>query len=119
MKTSEMYAIAEVNPEAKFKRPNLNDTTYMFDENGILVNLECGEYTASVILPKPNEEWELIPQEVTWQEAIQAWVDGNKVYYVLNGVRRSYLDDVEYLRVFDGCRPISKDEISKGKWYIE
>ena len=65
-----------------------------------------------------NDDWELVPQEATWRDAIQAWVDGKKVFYILNG-KKSYLDDVDYLRVFDGCRPISKDEISKAKWYIE
>ena len=73
--------------------------------------------TGIAVLPI-DEEWELVPQEVTWQEAISALLDGKKVHYIING-NKVHLADSYYLRVMDGARPISKDELSKCKWFVE
>ena len=62
-----------------------------------------------------NDDWELLPTEVTWQEAIQAWANGEKVHYVFNNTK-VYLD-AYFLRTTD-IRSISRDEILKGKWFI-
>ena len=73
-----------------------------------------------------NNNWQLVRQPVTWQEAIQAWVDGKKVAWEEDADRR----------VFDRNKswPISKYQnhlldqegdavtvrmISGGKWYVE
>ena len=65
-----------------------------------------------------GDEWELIKKPITWQEGIQGWLDEKKVYYLFNG-ERQYLDNPFYLKNNSLGRPISKDEISFGKWYIE
>ena len=73
-----------------------------------------------------NNNWQLVRQQVTWQEAIQAWWSGKKVVWEEDADRR----------VFDRNRiwAISKYQnhlldqdgdavtvrmISGGKWYVE
>ena len=73
-----------------------------------------------------NNNWQLVRQPVTWQEAIQAWADGKKVVWEEDAERR----------VFDRNKswPIPKYQshlldqdgdavtvrmISGGKWYVE
>lgn len=82
MKTSEMIAMLEENPKLKFTRSkcafgyggslhlkkgklcgeNESDYPFVLDENN-----------------KPMDDWELVREPVTWQEAIQAWLDGKDI----------------------------------------
>lgn len=127
MKTWEMIKELTENTEMRFKCINgclkgIEDYIIGRNKEGYIKFLRNGEFrdTYFDIHGKFDWDWELVPQEVTWQEAVQAWVDGKGVYFTLNGRVRLYLDDCShYLITFDGCRPISKDEISKAKWYIE
>jgi len=118
MKTGDIYNHALVNPMARFisvDRSLFPEFVAYFNEVGKLVTAD-GEKESLVYAPY-SMEWELVPKEVTWQEAISAWLDGKKVHYVINN-NKVYLVDSFYLRV-DGARPISKDELSKCKWFIE
>jgi len=83
MKTGEMYTYVLNNPEARFHRLNMNNASYGF-VNGTLV---YGETKIATEVPRPDEDWELVPQEVTWQEAIQGWLDGKSFYIELGGTR--------------------------------
>lgn len=126
MKTWEMIKALTENPKLKFNngihKVKISDITnrivwdYADEKEDPFIMFS----NAPGAIDNLHIEWELIPQEVTWQEAIQAWVDGREVYFTLNGSVRLYLDDCShYLRTLAQCRPISKDEILKGKWYIE
>ena len=61
MKTGEMYNYALNNPKGAFKRA-LDSCSYSFYK-GHLIN-----HGGFAVSPNPNvdEDWELIPQEVTW-----------------------------------------------------
>jgi len=64
--------------------------------------------------------WELLPQEVTWQEAIQAWLVDRKEFYV-------EVDDEKYTQRVTfklGAFIAGKDGFDRrcferGKWYIK
>lgn len=115
MKTGEIYTLALTNPDAKFKSAGhpLGDFVVHFNKVGKLL-----DKNGDLVFPRYNTDWELLLQEVTWQEAIQAWADGKTVYFELNRTK-VYLQNNFYLRVLDDLRPISKDEIFKGKWFVE
>ena len=63
-------------------------------------------------------DWELLPQEVTWQEAIQAWLNCKEIYVET--------DDGKYTQRASfrlGCFALGQDGFNKncfrsGKWYI-
>jgi hypothetical protein len=57
------------------------------------------------------DRWELIPQEVTWQEAIQRWLGGETIVCEI-GLHR-------YIYTPEDRHSIMRNEIEKGKWYIE
>jgi hypothetical protein len=107
-----MYTHALNNPMAKFKRPHMNKTTYMFDEHGILTNAgEDGEYSTSVVSPMLNEEWELIREYIPWQEALQAWIDGKEVVRELSPTSCIFSKNNSFA--------VSRHELIEGKWYIK
>ena len=113
MKTSEVIDIlSQQNNECVFVNEEGNAIRRFFS------NIVWQEHDITVELTKNflKHTWELVPTEVTWQEAIQAWVDGEKVHYVKN-YTKVYLDDIYYLQTID-ARPISKVEISRCKWFI-
>lgn len=57
------------------------------------------------------EEWELVQEPVTWQEAMQAWaLEQKKVYYEMDG--HKYELDRWNARFHPAA-------IVRGKWYIE
>jgi len=65
-----------------------------------------------------GDNWELIPQEVTWQEAIQAWIEGKGIQVKINDWVREQPSSYKF-----GCPPglvlgFDRDEFKKGKWYI-
>ena len=97
---------------------------YMLDCDGEDSYGDAGNFTGN--LANNEDDWQEVKQPVTWQKAIQAWVDGKKV---------AWEEDTDR-RVFDRNKswPISKYQnhlldqegdavtvrmISGGKWYVE
>ncbi len=120
MKTWEILKLLTENQEIRFRRAG-KDLTYYY--NGISVMCSDGITTAqSGDILNLKAEWELIPQEVTWREAIQAWVDGKTVYckveacYSPNGMAMRFIFDESS---HESRYPLDKAEILKGKWFIE
>lgn len=62
-------------------------------------------------------EWAEIKEPVTWQEAIQAWIDGKNIYCILGDETYKYTG--HDILGDDYCFGIGKDELVLGKWYIE
>jgi len=68
MKTGEMYTHVLNNPEARFHRLNMNNASYGF-VNGTLV---YGENKIATEIPRPDEDWELVPQPVDFLTAVNS-----------------------------------------------
>ena len=59
-----------------------------------------------------NNNWQLVRQPVTWQEAIQAWADGKKISFSYMGYDNRFdFEDSNYM--------MSVDKIKKAEWYVE
>ena len=136
MKQWEVMRLLEENPakvyEAKMKRDyiarmRVNDGYYRFEifNGGELVGQYRGDgaFNGNARL---NLDWHEVKQPVTWQEAIQAWVDGKKVVWEEDAERRVF-DRNKSLAIppYQSNLP-SQDEdavtvrmISGGKWYVE
>jgi hypothetical protein len=61
-----------------------------------------------------SDNWQLVPQPVTWQEAIQAWADGKVVYVENEAGGRVYRSGGEGEKMY-----LLHSEITKGAWYVE
>ena len=67
------------------------------------------EYNENVALNLP---WQLVQQPVTWEEAIEAWVDGKKVSYSYMGYNKRFpFEDYNTM-----MRP---EKIKNAEWYVE
>ena len=67
----------------------------------------------------PMEDvWEEVKQPVTWQEAIQAWAEGNTVIVENTCDKRKYDGKKNFLKDEYG-NPMGSWEITNGTWYIE
>lgn len=66
-------------------------------------------------------EWEEVKSSVDFMEAMSALRDGKNVYVRLGGAISSRVQagGIPYLCDRETRRPISTDEIFKGKWYIK
>ena len=71
-------------------------------------SLNGGGFNGNVAL---NLDWQLVRQPVTWQEAIQAWADGNTIRLAMPGWEQVWrpTNAVE----LNQCR------IKDGTWYVE
>ena len=113
MKTGEMYTYVLANPKAEFTRSRINDVVYKFSEKGVLLVRAADTFVVSDLPPKPNEDWELVPQEVTWQEAISAWLDGEEVACKHKGGEAIFLSGGINMALY-----ADKEKLKYGKWYI-
>ena len=65
----------------------------------------------------PLDAWEEVSQEVTWQEALEAWANGKDIKSVIYDEEIFYKHEERYLEDQNGDA-ISSDELTEGKWYI-
>ena len=69
----------------------------------------AGAFNGNVAL---GLDWRLVPQRVTWQEALQAWADGKKISFSYMGYDDRFdFEDSNYM--------MSVDKIKKAEWYVE
>ena len=64
-----------------------------------------------------EDDWQLVRQPVTWQEAFQAWIDGCDIWCE-GGGRVSKFKNSSILLDKLECPP-SKWMMKNGKWYVE
>ena len=78
-KTSEMIAMLEENPKLKFRRPCFKPEIYVTVCAGEVCN-QGGYHNYKIIhCGKVIDDWQLIRTPVTWQEALQALIEGRTV----------------------------------------
>lgn len=107
MKYKDLMEELAAHPERTYQ---LGDwAAYMEDGAFTLKNTRFGAKFESTF----DDEWQLVRQPVTWQEAIQAWADGRVVsVYVPEGFESA-------TRKKSTGSVITKYEILKGRWYLE
>lgn len=126
MKTWEMIKELTENPNKKFK--NKKDGYKVQMINGLLVypfyNSEHELQSSDWFLVADNAlemEWKEVKEPVTWQEAIEAWIDGKTIYCLLNGEKFIYERSPLRKSLYDTewKSSISAAELMNGDWYIE
>ena len=80
------------------------------DHNGLLISQQRdgGAFNDNVYISK---EWQEVKQQVSWQEAFEAWLDGKTVFCFLeNGKRVEYDQNINFIHAHS---------LKTGTWYIE
>ena len=112
MKTWEMIKELTENPKKKFN----NEYGSTIRHNGSSLVWEDGSI-AQLTKQFIEGNWEEVKQPVTWQEAIQAWVDGKEVICMLNRAALEYAPS-NFGMENQYQTGISYREIKEGEWYI-
>ena len=123
MKTGEIYNHALTNPKAKFKSSEKGpfpEFEAHFNEVGKLVTGEGKD--ESLVYAPYDMDWELVPREVTFMEAFEAWQKGNTIIVDRSSLsaggdslRGIYQRDKGNL---DNPWWYARD-IAYGKWFVE
>lgn len=126
MKTWEVIQKWNENPDIKFRNLESGEIwTIGLSGNIVAVNkngIQLGQrYINKLTIP---HEWEEVKEPVTWQEAIQAWIDRKDFKVVMpNGVeyRQRAIFRLGYLENLDGLDKsnFTVDMFLNGKFYIE
>lgn len=118
MKTWEVYKSLTEDRNKKFRR-KIDGEVYFLDDADRLQPVDLLQPGKSFPIPKKlDEEWEEVKEPVTWQKAIQAWVEGKDIYVECCDEHGSpiemdicALEDAVYL---------TKSMLTKGNnWYIK
>ena len=89
-------------------------TIFDKDGNQFSSDVPAGGFDGNI---HQDYNWKEVPQEVTWQEAIEAWVGWKTILCAHADFSKTFSSDRKYLRD-QGENTISKKDIEKGKWYI-
>ena len=125
METWEMIKELTKNPKLKFRNgidsivkiSDKTKTVVWVDEDGDESPFILYSHAASV--DNLHIVWELVPQEVTWQEAIQAWIDGKDFRIERDGITYEQANFCG-LGWFEGRNNWLYPKLFKeGKWYIK
>lgn len=111
MKLWEVLKALDENPKKRFKSVNYNQ-----EEIIISMGADCYDLPFRVI--DSDRDWQEVKQPVTWQEAIQAWADGDTVKCVLGKSESVFFGEKIAFRNQDAS-VIDKVQIREGTWYIE
>lgn len=127
MKNSQMMAMLENDPKLKFvggadkhnyyaALNNIGRLSY-FDKN-------TNKIAMATVLTI-DHEWEIYRPSVTWQEALQAWIDGGTITMEkCQGYGKNCTDCVYFhgkklsLRSGDCLKDMCQEMFSTGTWYI-
>lgn len=128
MKLWEVLKELEENREKKYK---MISTFWKIHEIGLDDN---GYYTFSTIYNGKNidaepggwfggniyqeADWQEVKQPVTWQEAIEAWVNGKTVKCV-DDEGKAWTYKQKWLVASEDDNALALNEIKYGTWYIE
>lgn len=109
-----LLAILEDNLQA-----NNNSLFHLSNEIEILQKRIANINKNNEIIEKQIKSLKSVP----WHEAIQAWVDGKTISYILNGTEFEISGNSLFLGQYrEGgyhLRGLSKEEIDKCKWFIK
>ncbi|SPF51189.1 hypothetical protein SBF1_50073 [Candidatus Desulfosporosinus infrequens] len=121
LKTGELYTLALNNPEAitPYKRMK-NGEIYFFNSFKRLQRQGSTDEPTQLLF---DEDWEPVPQEVTWQEALSAWIEGKTVIVTLSGNDKSTYrgrdTDNQCLQDNERTWTVTRQKLKYGKWFIE
>ena len=113
MNTWEMLKELTENPNKVFE--NQNGLKVRTCDGVLCYDEDLHRYGALFV--GDTEDWEEVPTEVTWQEAVQAWANGKDIKSVIYDEEIFYRHIEGYLEDQNGDA-ISLDELTEGKWYI-
>ena len=115
MKTSEMIAMLENDPKLRFTSGGEKSTMEAICRSG---NIELYYIPAELKYEfRSDRDWQLVREPVTWQEALQAWVDGKtiKCEYPPNDMK---LISTTFFPKNLTSTP-TREALITGTWYIE
>ena len=126
MKLWEVIKALTEDPTKKFERKDrykhwvmgtdvvggaISGSTYYFmlDCDGEDSYGDAGKFNGN--LANNEDDWQLVRQPVTWQEAIQAWADGKAIRLAMLG----------WEQVWGPTNPVelNRSRIKAGTWYVE
>ena len=112
-----MIAMLEENPNLKFKSCyNGFHLEATIDDNLLRIS-ESGITSDRIKYLNLNSDWQLVREPVSWQEALQAWIDGKtiKCKYPPNDMK---LISTTFLPKNLTSTP-TREALITGTWYIE
>lgn len=111
-KTWEMLKMLEENPKLKFKKTSWGEGSYITPlETGKVIN----EYKLfHKIIYAIDDRWILIQEPISWQEAVEAIIDGKNIRALCRDCSVSNC----YFKACDS-NSICIDGIKNGVWFIE
>ncbi len=119
MKTWEVYKYALENPKARFKKAT-SELIYFFKNGEPTFIDKYGTTSSSYDLIQLNDhEWEIVEEPVSWQEAMQAWIEDKNIRIEYGGetYKQSHANKLGCFKGNEKGFPHSF--FRTGKWYIE
>ena len=129
MKLYEAMKLLDENPSWKFECQDRGRKWLLYTEVGAITGLvyyqlDCWDNNGELMTGTAfgslhgnlttSDNWKLVPQPVTWQEAIEAWADGKVVYVKNEAGGRVYRHGGEGEKMY-----LLQSEIATGTWYVE
>ena len=126
MKLLEAMRLLEEDPSRKFEHQDDQKKWLLYADAGcyddrVFYMLDCWNNEGELITGNRGgslhgnlstlDNWQLVKQPVTWQEAIQAWADGKRVTLKLDRCEHAFCgfsDQANTMRA-----------INSGTWYVE
>lgn len=123
MKLWEVIKQLEENPNKRFINTYSDKVMEVRQEEGFMdftvkVNNVIRNWNLEDSVELSDNNWQEVKQPVTWQEAIEAWVNGGKVKCILHGESFIY-DSSQWKNMYSGDGYLCDSEILNGTWYIE
>ena len=119
MKTWEMLKKLTENPKKRFKRADWENLYITADNFKIICDSNGNRYGIYDVMEDLDGGWEELPQEVTWQEAIEGYINGKTIKCIYDGNTyiqgSAYKFGVEIHKRFNG---FDRGCFANGKWYI-
>lgn len=111
MKTCEMLSTLRDNPRLKaILKDDILDRKYMVcvAQDGDFYAMRNDEVRTNLIL-NTDDEWEVVQEAVSWQEALQAWSEGKSIK--LECIDGSVVG--EFVTLI-----LAREDLTSGKWFI-
>lgn len=135
MKTSEMMAMLEKNPKLRFRCNGPGGTVHFvttshekyYKQEALFQGMVRTDEFDKPLPPglrffgnvAIDSEWELVPQSVPWQEALQAWAEGKTIKCEMIGASHAFILDPQKMESSQfGATTFDMAWLKKGTWYI-
>ena len=127
MKLWEAMELLDENPSLKFEYQDNRKKWLLYADVGgltglVFYQLDCWDNNGELMTGTAfgslhgnlttSDNWKLVKQPVTWQEAIQAWGTGKIVSVDVGGCKFKFTHD-------DTIFGLSERMINLGTWYVE